>query len=191
MTGFQINRRRFLAVSGMFTTVSTFTGRAQETKDDAPELDWEKVQNTDEYNAKCERFHDGSYPDIRLHVALKPRKPDAEGESWGVPNVSRFELVWDKQKVEISGRFWQDIERMPLQLYPEAELGKIPMDKRWKIESAIRKLHRPRLYLSAGKGTVMIEWPRGEECDSSSTFRWIISKTGTVLRHHEMGWHEC
>lgn len=191
MTRNQINRRHFLAMTGMFTTASTLTGRAQEEKDDTPDLDWQKVQNASEFTAKCERFHDGNYPDIQLHVALKPRKPDSEGDSWNVPNVTRFDLVWDKQKVEIPGRFWQDIERMPLQLYPGAELRKIPEDKRWKIESAMRNLHRPRLSLSAGKGTVMIEWTRGEECDSSSTFRWIISKTGTVLRHHEMGWHEC
>lgn len=35
----------------------------------------------------------------------------------------------------------------------------------------------------ADGGTVLIQWDRPEECDGRSTIRWIVSKSGTVLRH--------
>ena len=44
--------------------------------------------------------------------------------------------------------------------------------------------------LSAEGGTVLIEWERPEECDSHSTIRWIVSKSGTVLRHRHCPPHE-
>jgi hypothetical protein len=44
--------------------------------------------------------------------------------------------------------------------------------------------------LSAEGGTVLIEWGRDEECDSSSTIRWIVSKSGTMLRHRNCPPHE-
>ena len=47
------------------------------------------------------------------------------------------------------------------------------------------------LSLSAEVGTVLIEWERPEECDSHSTIRWIISKSGVVLRHRHCPPHEC
>jgi hypothetical protein len=38
--------------------------------------------------------------------------------------------------------------------------------------------------------TATIEWERAGECDSSSTIRWIISKSGTVIRHHHWPPHD-
>ena len=158
---------------------------------EVPGLDWDKVREAGQSIIKCRQFHDGTYPDIQLHVALKPVDSGDPGERWNNPNVTRFDLVWDKRNVVIPRRFWDDIARMPLQSYPEAELQRIPAEQRWKIEEQIQRLRRPNLSLSAGKGTVMIEWTRGEECDSSSTFRWLITKGGIVLRHHDFEYHEC
>ena len=37
----------------------------------------------------------------------------------------------------------------------------------------------------------IIEWERPEECDSHSTIRWIVIKSGVVLRHRHCPPHEC
>lgn len=186
-----ISRRSFLSATGMAAAVPASSITALAKPGDTVGLDWNKVRNGGEQIIRCRQFHDGKFPDIQLHVAVKAPDPNDLGKDWDTPNVTRFELVWDKQKMTIPARFWNDISRMPLESYPESELKNLPDAQRWKLQSEIRGLRRPKLSLSAGKGTVLIEWTRSEECDSSSTFRWLVAKNGTVLRHHDMEYHEC
>jgi len=183
-----MNRRNFIGTSGLLAASTTLLPAAGE---DESLIDWEKVREPSEFTAKCARFNDGSYPDIQLRVALKPGDPADPAAWWTMRNLLKFELFWDQQPVIIPGRFWTDLSKMKIQVYPESEQRKVTEDKQWKLQKELEFLRQPRLSLSAGKGTVLIEWGRGEECDGHSTFRWMITRTGAVLRHHDLPWHEC
>jgi hypothetical protein len=52
-----------------------------------------------------------------------------------------------------------------------------------KFFEFLADLYQPRIVRSMEGGTALIEWDRSEECDSSSTIRWMVSQTGTILRH--------
>ena len=104
--------------------------------------------------------------------------------------LKRFDFTWDGKALEIPERFWKDLPGLRLEtstLDPE----KLETDLQWKAREFLERLRQPRLSLSADGGTVLIEWQRPEECDSSSTIRWIISKSGTILRHRHHPPHEC
>jgi hypothetical protein len=104
--------------------------------------------------------------------------------------LKRFDLTWDGKDMKIPERFWNDLPGLRIQtssLDPE----KVPPEIRWKAEQFLEGLRQPRVSLSAEGGTVLIEWERGEECDSHSTIRWIVSKSGVVLRHRHCPPHEC
>jgi hypothetical protein len=183
-----MNRRHFIHASGLLAASTTLLPAAEA---DEPLIDWNKITEPSEFTAKCAQFNDRSFPDIQLHVALKPKDPADPAAWWQMRNLLKFDLVWDHHSVIIPGRFWTDLTRMKIQIYPESEQRNVPADKQWKLQQELEFLRQPRLSLSAGKGTVLIEWSRGEECDGRSTFRWMITKTGTVLRHHNLPWHEC
>ena len=108
----------------------------------------------------------------------------------GVNLVKRFDLTWDGKAMQIPERFWNDLPDLRIAtstLNPETLKPEI----RWKAERFLENLRQPHVSLSAEGGTVLIEWVRPEECDSRSTIRWIVSKSGTVLRHRHCPPHEC
>jgi hypothetical protein len=104
--------------------------------------------------------------------------------------LTRFDLTWDGKAMNIPERFWNDLPGLRIEsstLDPE----KLNPDLQWKAREFLDRLEKPRLSLSAEGGTVLIEWVRPEECDSRSTIRWLVSKSGTVLRHRHCPPHEC
>ena len=104
--------------------------------------------------------------------------------------LTRFDLTWDGKAMKIPERFWNDLPGFRIEtstLDPE----ELKPDLQWKALQFLERLRQPRLSLSAEGGTVLIEWDRPEECDSRSTIRWIVSKSGTVLRHRHCPPHEC
>ena len=104
--------------------------------------------------------------------------------------LKRFELSWDGKAMEIPERFWNDLPGLRIQTSP-LNPEKLAPDLQWKALEFLEKLEQPRLSLSAEGGTVLIEWKRPEECDSSSMIRWMVGKSGTVLRHRYCPPHEC
>lgn len=108
----------------------------------------------------------------------------------GVNLLKRFDLTWDGKDMNIPERFWNDLACLRIEtskLDPE----KVPPELHLKATEFLEDLLQPRLSLSAEGGTVLIEWQRPEECDSLSTIRWIVSKSGVVLRHRDFLPHEC
>ncbi|MBC8126639.1 MAG: hypothetical protein H8M99_05775 [Gloeobacteraceae cyanobacterium ES-bin-144] len=183
-----MNRRNFITTSGLLAVGTTVASSAEV---EAPLLDWAKVQNVHEFTAKCSQSAEGEFPNIRLRVSLKADDPESARSEWLIKNIIRFELIWDDQQILIPERFWNDIVRMEIFVYPENEQSKVPDAMQWKLKDELGQLRQPRVKLSAGKGTVLIEWERGEECDGRSTFRWMVTKNGTVLRHHDLPLHQC
>lgn len=198
-----MNRRSFLSLSAL-STVPVVAKAA----DDAPEPDWHDTVDSGVMKFRCSDA-DGS---VVLQVELfKPAESDIQealdekGEHRcyqykgkdqpypfrpGVNLIRRFDLTWDGKDMKIPERFWNDLPDLRIStstLKPET----LKPELRWKAEEFLEGLRQPRASLSAEGGTVLIEWERGEECDSHSTIRWIVSKSGVVLRHRHCPPHEC
>lgn len=124
-----------------------------------------------------------------LHYLYKGRKMPYPFHP-GTTLLTRFDFTWDGKAMNIPERFWNDLPGFRIEtstLDPE----KLDPKLQWKAHEFLQSLDQPRLSLSAEGGTVLIEWVRPEECDSRSTIRWIVSKSGTVLRHRHCPPHEC
>jgi hypothetical protein len=198
-----MHRRSFLSLSAL--SAVPVVARAA---DDAPERNWFETVSTDalKFTAATE---DGK---ITLQVELiRPAESDVteakdgKGEHRcyqykgkdqpypfrpGVTLVKRFDLTWDGKAMKIPERFWNDLPDLRIEastLNPET----LKPELQWKAEQFLERLRQPRVSLSAEGGTVLIEWERPEECDSHSTIRWIVSKSGVVLRHRHRPPHEC
>jgi len=108
----------------------------------------------------------------------------------GCALISKFELKWDGKRVDIPRRYWRDLAGFRIQT-SSLKLASLNSALRWKADQFLESLDRPRVILSADGGTVLIEWGRPEECDGHSTIRWIISRSGTILRHRNTPPHDC
>ena len=108
----------------------------------------------------------------------------------GCSLISKFELIWDGKRIDIPQRFWRDLAGFRIEVSP-LDPEKLPADMHWKARDFLEGLEQPHVILSADGNTVLIEWGRGEECDGHSTIRWIISKSGTILRHRHTPPHDC
>lgn len=108
----------------------------------------------------------------------------------GCAVIKKFELEWEGKKIEIPERFWTDLAGFRIQESP-LKVDELQADKRFEAEQFLASLDRPRVYISADGGTILIEWDRPEECDGRSTIRWIVSKSGSVMRHRHTPPHEC
>ena len=164
---------------------------------------WSEVRESQSCVAKAEEG------DAVLRVELeKPDQDrlqqinDAEGVAIGysidgrkLPDrfcavIKKFELEWEGKKIEIPERFWTDLVGFRIQESP-LKLDELPAQKRYEGEEFLASLHKPRVFISADGGTILIEWDRSEECDGRSTIRWIISKSGAVMRHRHTPPHDC
>jgi hypothetical protein len=125
------------------------------------------------------------------HRCYQYKGKDMPGRFWpGQSLLTRFDLTWDGKRIPIAERFWNDLAGLRIQtstLDPE----KLAPQLQWKAQQFLTGLWRPRLSTSADGGTILIEWERPEECDGRSMIRWIVSKSGTVLRHRHCPPHEC
>lgn len=108
----------------------------------------------------------------------------------GCALIKSFDIEWDGKKVTVPERFWSALPGFRLQK-SSLDIGTLPAEQRYKASEFLSSLFNPRIYISADKGTLLVEWVRPEECDSRSTIRWIITRSGTVLRHRHTPPHEC
>lgn len=100
--------------------------------------------------------------------------------------LTRFDLTWDGKPFRIHPRFWSDLVGLDIStstLDPEG----VQEIHRWEAYEFLNNLRQPRVTVSADLGTALVEWERGEECDGRSMIRWIIGRSGTVLRHRSGG----
>ncbi len=189
-----MHRRKFLAVAALGPSAAL----AAEGKGEAPyETWWNAVESPDEFTAES------GEGDVSLMVVLF-RPPgeavkevkDKDGSTsyqydgkklperyWpGESLLKKFELRWSGKTVGIDPRFWSDLAGLKIQdsLF---RVEDISPDHVGAYFDFLGKLQQPRLTFSADRGTVLIEWKRSEECDSHSVIRWIVSRSGTVLRH--------
>jgi len=114
---------------------------------------------------------------LRGRPLVGPFKP-------GISVISVFELSWDDRPVPIPPRFWTDLAGFRLQTLavdPET----LDLEQRARADACRAELDHPRIFLSADEGTALIEWQRLEKGGLHSTFRWVVSKWGTVLRHRQ------
>ena len=195
-----MNRRHFIALSTIATTVA---GASAAT---AREEWWELVKSENlRFTAKSV---EGTLTlDVELEkppeddlVEHKTKDGEYNGYSWkgeklptrfwpGGSLIKKFDLKWDGKLIPIEKRFWRDLAGFDIQTVSEKP-ALIP-DETWAYEEFVDCLRQPRIMLSAEGGTALIEWVRPEECDSRSTTRWIVSRSGTVLRHRHEPPHEC
>jgi hypothetical protein len=177
---------------------------AAEPESDQPDW-WSTVEETTEFVA---RSRDGS-----LTLKVKLAKIEASEKTVVTPHgeetryfhkgrqlpsdfwpgrraLVQFELYWDGARVPIEDRFWRDLYGFSIQT-STINPDQLSNAQRYEFENFLARLDRPRITLSADKGTALIEWERHEECDSHSTYRWVITKDGRVLRHCDRPPHEC
>ncbi|SHK09160.1 hypothetical protein SAMN02745181_3237 [Rubritalea squalenifaciens DSM 18772] len=102
--------------------------------------------------------------------------------------IRKFELTWDGKKIDIPERFWADLAGFRLQ-QSSLKLEDVPDDQKPYARGFLSHLNKPKIHISADRGTVLIEWTRSEECDGHSRLHWVISKSGKVLRHRTMAPH--
>jgi|GEM_PF-2779291 len=113
-------------------------------------------------------------------------------DCWGYRSfIKKFDFFWGKQQIEIPRRFWEDLCRFRIETV-QIDSRKLSSRELFELNEFKGSLMRPRVFLSAEGCTALIEWERREDgCDSHSTTRWMISKSGTVLRHRHAPPHEC
>lgn len=195
-----MKRRHFLTISTLATTVAG-------TASAAPPEDWWELVKQDNLKFTAKSIDGKLSLDVELEVPDEKeliRKEDAEGQtaaySWrgeilpgrfwpGCALIKTFDFKWDGKHVEIERRFWRDLAGFVIQTVTKKPVT--PPDEAWRYNEFLARLRQPRVMLSAEGGTALIEWERPEECDSHSTIRWIISRSGTVLRHRHEPPHEC
>lgn len=198
-----MKRRSFLSLSALSAVSIPVVTAGEE-----PEADWYQTVNSEALTHKA-ISEEGK---LLLHVELiKPADEeltevkDEEGNFkcfrykgkdlpqrfWtGGTLLTRFDLIWDGDPIKVPERFWADLAGFRIEnssLDPE----KLKPELQWKAKQFLEGLKQPRVILSADGGTALIEWVRPEECDSHSTIRWIISKSGNVLRHRHEPLHAC
>lgn len=96
--------------------------------------------------------------------------------------LTKLHLEWDGKHVPVPEKYWADLACLEIQhctIHPKD----IPVKFAHQFSLFLADLRQPRILLSLDGGTALIEWVRPEDCDSSSTFRWMLNRAGTVLRH--------
>lgn len=198
-----MKRRSFLSLSAL-SAVPVVVGAAV----DAPEPEWYDTINADALSFKAVSGDRRLVLQVELfrppedevteakdekgeHRCYQYKDKDMPTRFWpGQSLLTRFDLTWDGKAMNIPDRFWNGLAGLRIEtstLDPE----KLQPELRWKAQEFLERLDQPRLSLSAEGGTVLVEWSRPEECDSRSTIRRILSKSGTVLRHRHCPPHEC
>ena len=96
--------------------------------------------------------------------------------------LSSFQFTWDGKVMPISEEYYSDLTGLDIQSC-NLILGEVEPEFFQHAEDFFNSMRHPRVDLSADGGTALIEWERLEGYDAISTIRWIISESGTVLRH--------
>jgi hypothetical protein len=206
-----MKRRSFLTMSAFSAAIPVVAHAADEPAQ-LEEADWWETINSDALDYTAKVNHEDQDIDIKLHVQLirpdekefiEVRDKDDEFVAYhykdkltpdyfypGRTLLTRFDLTWQGKAIPIPERFWNDIGGLWIQT-STVDPSKLEGEAHWKAIEFLESLKCPRLTLSADGGTVLVEWARPEDCDSRSTYRWIISKSGNVLRHRDCPPHHC
>jgi hypothetical protein len=146
--------------------------------------------------------------DLRLEVALINEKDEvteeiAEGEHgpvsvyffrgeklprWLQPTdgiLKEFRLTWKGREIPVAKRFWNDFGGCLIQSTP-LKKEHIPEELHGSFDKFLEQLDGPKVILSADGGTALIEWRILDTdacCGHRATVRWIISQSGSVMRH--------
>jgi hypothetical protein len=188
-----MDRRRFIGLAAFATPVAA-------TAEEEPPYEkwWAKTESMMKFDAYS--------PDrgliLSVELTIPPDKEVAEiqndageltGYQWknirlpadftpGSTYLTKFQLKWDGKEVPVAEKHWSDLARlriMDCRVSMEDVTGKFAA----KFFEFLADLYQPRIVRSMEGGTALIEWNRSEECDSSSTIRWMVSQSGTILRH--------
>jgi hypothetical protein len=202
-----MNRRSFFKLSAAATVAAAAPLRAVQVQSEQSQEDWwSTVEEKLTHEARSE---DGS---LQLRVRLiTPEDVTPRTSRNGDDEVTRYELQgellpadfypgrnilrmfgfsWDGRAMPIPERFWKDLSGFEIRT-STLDLSTVSIKERFSAEEFLADLRQPRLTLSADGGTALIEWQRSEECDSQSTIRWLISRSGTILRHRAGGGCRC
>ena len=190
-----MHRRKFITLAALGTPVAL---AADEKKTDEPPYEawWGTLESPEKFTAEAD-------DDIKLSVELffppedKVKEVEEPGgtvsylydgkklpERWwkGESILTKFDLSWGGKSIPIDKRFWSDLAGFRVQVTP-LEIKDVADKHVSAFLEFLGNIHQPRISLSADKGTVLIEWSRPEECDGRSVIRWMVAKSGTVLRH--------
>ena len=194
-----MNRRSFFKLSAAATAAVAAPLRSMDPPPETTTTSW--WNTVEEKLTHVARSDDGS---LQLRVRLiTPEEFKEQTSNTGDEEVTRYEFegvllpadfypgrnilrafqfTWDGRTIPIPERFWKDLSGFEIRTSTLDPLT-VPIEERFSAEQFLDDLLQPRLTLSAEGGTAMIEWERSEDCDSRSTIRWLISRSGTVLRH--------
>jgi hypothetical protein len=211
-----MKRRSFLTLSsaaplGLCTFASAQQSEEWDKKRDEARAQWQEHE---------EAVYSGSFKSceglLRLEVALIDENdkvteetiqtPDGEETRYTFqgerlprrlrPNdgiIKRFRFFWDGREIPLEKRFWNDfggcrIERCTVD--PQTIAPNLNKD----FEDYQNELNAPKVILSADGGTALIEWVIIDTdacCDHRATMRWMISKSGHVMRHRHTTPNPC
>jgi hypothetical protein len=205
-----MKRRSFLALAAAGPLAGGHSRAADDESGRLLSAWWETV----------ERRHAGTFVseegELRLEVAMieesdpvteeTVRGPDGvetvftfAGEKlprWVRPSdgvLKRFRFFWNDKEVPIEKRFWNDFGGCRIQATPLTS-EKMAEEQRVAFEEFVEGLDRPKVILSADGGTALIEWRIIDTeacCGHRATVRWIIGKSGAVMRHRHTTPSEC
>jgi len=159
---------------------------------------WEKTENVMKFTAWS--------PDrsltLKVELTIPPEKEITEtqndagemtGYQWknhrmptnftpGSTYLTKFLFEWEGKEIPIPEKLWNDMACMTIQDC-KVNPKDVPEKFAWKFHKFLSDLQQPRVVRSVDGGTALIEWYRPEECDSHSMIRWMVGRSGTVLRH--------
>jgi hypothetical protein len=146
--------------------------------------------------------------DLRLEVALITDKDEVREETvkgddgpetayffrgeklprWLQPTdgiLQEFRLTWKGREIPVAKRFWNDFGGCLIQSTP-LKKEHIPQELHGEFDKFSEELDGPKVILSADGGTALIEWRILDTeacCGHRATVRWIIGRSGAVMRH--------
>lgn len=107
--------------------------------------------------------------------------------------IKRFQFFWDEKEIPVEKRFWNDFGGCRMEK-TKLTIDKIPRDEQYEFSDFLEELEGPKVILSANGGTALIEWSIIDMdacCGHRATMRWIISKSGAVMRHRHTTPNPC
>jgi hypothetical protein len=146
--------------------------------------------------------------DLRLEVALitaddKVTEETAKGDDgpetrytfqgetlprWLKPTdgiLKQFRFTWNGREIPVAKRFWNDFGGCLIES-TALKKSQIPEELHPEFDKFLEELGGPKVILSADGGTALIEWRILDTdacCGHRATVRWIIGKSGAVMRH--------
>lgn len=99
--------------------------------------------------------------------------------------IKSFKFFWNDKEIPIEKRFWNDFGGCHIE-QTTIKRDRLPEIQQYQFDQFLEGLDGPKVVLSADKGTALIEWSIIDTdacCGHRATVRWMISKSGSVMRH--------